>query len=656
MAEIEKVLKKVSEGVEVFESIFEKIQTAGAAAQKEKLEGDLKKEIKKLQRYRDQIKTWIASNEIKDKKALLDNRRLIESQMEKFKACEKELKTKAFSKEGLQAATKIDPLEREKGELCHWVSETVDKLSTQVDLFEAEAEVLQGAVKKARKPDSSKVERLAKIEHSVERHKHHMSKLEIVLRMLENGDLPVESVKNIRDDVNFYADSNEDPEFEEDEGIYDDLNLVEPEAYGLNADDDSSSDSDEDSSSLTTTKEREKHPAKEKEKEVEEKKKVVKEKELVAEPEIAATSPSKVAKTSTTTRPHGDEHLFLKSFPNMPRSLYTATAVPVPTATASTPLATAKTANKLPATPRSGTIPVTTMQPPPRMNSESSATPPSQRYSAAASGVTDGRPASATGIHGSSGMVLNSFAGTASVTAEPGSISTLPATAGSSSTTTSSPVSQSATVSPAAPPSTWASSETATKAPTATKSTTDAAVKEEATTPASEGLPQSLADLVSSFENYKDRSQNGKEDPIFFQRMLETSFQFAPESFDSEKPKQYMPKTPYPTPSYYPSTPLAAFDNPAIFEKLDIDTLFFIFYYQQGTCQQFLAAKELKRQSWRFHKKYLTWFQRHEEPKAITDEYEQGTYIYFDYEGTWCQRKKNDFRFDYKWLEDDTSV
>lgn len=71
---------------------------------------------------------------------------------------------------------------------------------------------------------------------------------------------------------------------------------------------------------------------------------------------------------------------------------------------------------------------------------------------------------------------------------------------------------------------------------------------------------------------------------------------------------------------------------------------------------RYLAAKELKKQSWRFHKKYLTWFQRHEEPKTITDDYEQGTYIYFDYEGAWCQRKKTDFRFEYKFLEDSELV
>jgi CCR4-NOT transcriptional regulation complex NOT5 subunit len=47
--------------------------------QKEKSETDLKSQIKKLQRLRDQIKTWVASNDIKDKSALLENRRLIET-------------------------------------------------------------------------------------------------------------------------------------------------------------------------------------------------------------------------------------------------------------------------------------------------------------------------------------------------------------------------------------------------------------------------------------------------------------------------------------------------------------------------------------------------------------------------------------------------
>lgn len=42
----------------------------------------------------------------------------------------------------------------------------------------------------------------------------------------------------------------------------------------------------------------------------------------------------------------------------------------------------------------------------------------------------------------------------------------------------------------------------------------------------------------------------------------------------------------------------------------------------QGTKAQYMAAKALKKLSWRFHTKYMTWFQRLEEPNTITDDYE----------------------------------
>ena len=37
----------------------------------------------------------------------------------------------------------------------------------------------------------------------------------------------------------------------------------------------------------------------------------------------------------------------------------------------------------------------------------------------------------------------------------------------------------------------------------------------------------------------------------------------------------------------------------------------------------FISRQALKKQSWRFHTKYMMWFQRHEEPKIINDEFEQ---------------------------------
>jgi len=77
--EVDKCFKKVQEGVAEFDSIYEKIEQSNNPAQKEKLEDNLKREIKKLQRLRDQIKTWAAGNEIKDKGPLMEQRKLIET-------------------------------------------------------------------------------------------------------------------------------------------------------------------------------------------------------------------------------------------------------------------------------------------------------------------------------------------------------------------------------------------------------------------------------------------------------------------------------------------------------------------------------------------------------------------------------------------------
>ena len=112
--------------------------------------------------------------------------------------------------------------------------------------------------------------------------------------------------------------------------------------------------------------------------------------------------------------------------------------------------------------------------------------------------------------------------------------------------------------------------------------------------------------------------------------MLESAFLHMPHPSDSERLRPYLPRNPCLTPSYYPQLPPTGSDEIDFFLRLSTETLFFIFYYMEGTKAQYLAAKALKRQSWRFHTKYLMWFQRHEEPKIINDEYEQvSTYLKF---------------------------
>jgi len=58
----------------------------------------------------------------------------------------------------------------------------------------------------------------------------------------------------------------------------------------------------------------------------------------------------------------------------------------------------------------------------------------------------------------------------------------------------------------------------------------------------------------------------------------------------------------------FPTVPL--FNRRDNFSNFDLDTLFFAFYYQQGTQQQYLAAVELKKRNWKFVKKFETWFKK----------------------------------------------
>ncbi|KAJ6697279.1 hypothetical protein OIU85_003630 [Salix viminalis] len=138
--------------------------------------------------------------------------------------------------------------------------------------------------------------------------------------------------------------------------------------------------------------------------------------------------------------------------------------------------------------------------------------------------------------------------------------------------------------------------------------------------------------------------------------MLEAAYHKLPQPKDSERARSYIPRHPAATPSSYPQVQAPMASNPAFWERLSMDS---VGTDTLNTYQQYLAAKELKKQSWRYHRKYNTWFQRHEEPKVTTDEYEQGTYVYFDFhvgnedKQGWCQRIKTEFTFQYNYLEDE---
>ena len=128
--------------------------------------------------------------------------------MEKFKACEKEMKTKAFSKEGLTAATKLDPKAQEKIEATAWIQSQVEELQIQIEQSEAEIETLQGGGKRKGKSASAATERLEELEHLNGRRGWHVNRLELIMRLLDNGSLAVDKVRDLQEDVTYFVDSN----------------------------------------------------------------------------------------------------------------------------------------------------------------------------------------------------------------------------------------------------------------------------------------------------------------------------------------------------------------------------------------------------------------------------------------------------------------
>ncbi|PBP19668.1 CCR4-NOT transcription complex, partial [Diplocarpon rosae] len=646
--EIDKCFKKVDEGVIEFDTIYEKIEQSGNAAQKDKLEDNLKREIKKLQRLRDQIKTWAAGNDIKDKGPLLDKRKLIETKMENFKAVEKAMKTKAYSKEGLSAAAKLDPKERAKSEACDFLSTAVDDLERQIETLEAEGESIQATMKKG-KNHSSKADRMAEIERLTERHRWHQGKLELIKRSLENGGVETEQVNDLEESIKYYVTDGMSEDYMEDETMYDDLNLQEDEDnYGMNNDNDRVSSQDTQSVQDDTP-------------ELEARSNSIPGKPKAApEPPVAAARrPSTQLKSPLPSL--AALHTPLTSNSNGANNHMKPAAVPT-----RAPGETLKYASAAAAAAASDKMGIAPLPPPPESlpppNTSSGHPPlPSHRRTSVTASPTAvySQPAS---VH-QTPVTRSSVPASSHVSDTPGSSQTKsPALSASSipPSTTRHVSEQPESVRPGpsrGSPGKAATVLQATENPKAVPRSTNGVTngtKRGRSDDRNESifhLPSGLEDLLQSFDGTLRRATAPQSQSS--QRMLTTSLSTCPDTLDGLPPRNYKPKNPVRTPAYYPQEMNPCFDDARLYSRIDPDTLFYVFYYKQETHQQYLAAKALKDQSWRFHKQYQTWFQRHEEPKTITEEFEQGTYRFFDYESTWMNRRKADFKFAYKFLEDD---
>ncbi|KAM7340446.1 hypothetical protein ACRRTK_001061 [Alexandromys fortis] len=756
--EIDRCLKKVSEGVEQFEDIWQKLHNAANANQKEKYEADLKKEIKKLQRLRDQIKTWVASNEIKDKRQLIENRKLIETQMERFKVVERETKTKAYSKEGLGLAQKVDPAQKEKEEVGQWLTNTIDTLNMQVDQFESEVESLSVQTRKKKGDKDQKQDRIEGLKRHIEKHRYHVRMLETILRMLDNDSILVDAIRKIKDDVEYYVDSSQDPDFEENEFLYDDLDLEDiPQALVATSPPSHSHMEDEifNQSSSTPTSTTSSSP-------------------IPPSPANCTTENSEDDKkrgrstdseVSQSPAKNGSKPVHSNQHPQSPAvpPTYPSGPPPATSALSSTP---GNNGASTPAAPPSALGPKASPAPshnsgtpapyaqavaPPNASGPSTAQPrpPSAQPSGGSGGGSGGSSSNSNSGTGGGAGKQNGATSYSSVVADSPAEVALSSSGGSSASSQA----LGPTSGPHNPaPST--SKESSTAAPTGAgnvasgsgnnsggpsllvplpvnppSSPTPSFSEAKAAGTLLNGPPQfsstpeiKAPEPLSSLKSMAERAaiSSGIEDPVptlhlterdiilsstsapptsaqpplqlsevniplslgvcplgpvsltkeqlYQQAMEEAAWHHMPHPSDSERIRQYLPRNPCPTPPYHHQMPPPHSDTVEFYQRLSTETLFFIFYYLEGTKAQYLAAKALKKQSWRFHTKYMMWFQRHEEPKTITDEFEQisapllvhslttffpgqGTYIYFDYE-KWGQRKKEGFTFEYRYLED----
>ncbi|XP_058503569.1 CCR4-NOT transcription complex subunit 3a isoform X2 [Solea solea] len=877
--EIDRCLKKVAEGVEQFEDIWQKLHNAANANQKEKYEADLKKEIKKLQRLRDQIKTWVASNEIKDKRQLVENRKLIETQMERFKVVERETKTKAYSKEGLGLAQKVDPAQREKEETGQWLTNTIDTLNMQVDQFESEVESLSVQTRK-KKGDKEKQDRIEELKRLIERHRFHIRMLETILRMLDNDSVPVDSIQKIKDDVDYYIDSSQDPDFEENEFLYDDLDLEDipaalvatsPSGQG-NMEDEMYLHSSSTPTSTTSSSPIPPSPATCTASPVKNgtpsllssfsssatsgsssSSSLVSMASVVGGITPVPTGSSLIGSFSSAVQQHQHQpaqqqqpsqppnqppqqqqqppqtkpSVSSNNTPSLPSNPLLPTSIAPSLLTPSTPSSAApnsqsqttpgptltsslglglglglskgsltgtSSANQIPGLGLGGhSTSLNTMA---GLLSGSTPAPYAQAAASGGLGLSSTTQSSisvesSTSIptSGSSGVTTNG-AGTGlgllgsspSHSSLSGSIlSLVPGQSGASGSSQLPPSTVSTTsavaammggnggnigvvggvgvnAAPARPPSglkqngstsysavvAECSTESVLSTPSHSQSSQPSSLSSSTSQPMDNGpslissitLPPSSpspsfsdstpggGSLLNGPHSYTQASEGHKapeplsslkamaeraalgsgldgeipnlhltdrdifssssaapgtpaapqqsvsevsippslgvcplgptplpKDQLYQQAMQESAWTHMPHPSDSERIRQYLMRNPCPTLPFHHQVPPHHSDSIEFYQRLSTETLFFIFYYLEGTKAQYLSAKALKKQSWRFHTKYMMWFQRHEEPKTITDEFEQGTYIYFDYE-KWGQRKKEGFTFEYRYLED----
>ncbi|AYU79528.1 Not1 N-terminal domain, CCR4-Not complex component/NOT2 / NOT3 / NOT5 family, putative [Leishmania donovani] len=623
--EADRLLKKVNEGLDAYDELHEKLANAPNASAKERLEGDLKRELKKLQRHREAMKSFMQNDDYKEKTKMQVSRKKIEERMETFRAIEREMKTKAFSNEGLASAA----LERADSATEQWLKDAIEEGRKKIELLEYEVQKANnGRVRRGKQQQKSEYQiRLENLQT-------HFFKWESLLRMVNNEELDTDEVDDLQEPIQKVLEDDVDLEVMEDMSIYDSFDIPEPKAKPVVPFDVSDYEDKKVQSPKTTAKA--KTPTS----------------TVQAKPSPFITSPKETAASST----------------------------PVPSSTQQPALAQTPQQLLPPTASSPADDDIGEEEPVPEWMDDDMDT---------ANDDTFGDDAM------SGGFTIGSLAEMASATSKVTQDweksqkpigSPEPKTVKVTDSGHGAPEEKPKPTPPAAAPTpnAWerraaeqqsrqkaqqqqqqkqapdAASPVAPFGPVA--ATAEASAPEAVTTsliaPAAAKSPSTPVGSVDTdpsqpFPPIPGAAPGSKFTPKKIHELLDMSLGNLPHTLDVQRQRPYEPPNAIDAIPYFPQEVLPVLSNKDVYHQMDLDTLFFIFYYHQKSYQQYFAAKELKARSYRYHTKQQRWYQRLERPQTTTETEERGSYTFFDFEDKWDHDRIDDFLFEYKYLENE---
>ncbi|KAG5421255.1 NOT5 [Candida metapsilosis] len=576
--EFDKVNKKIAEGLAAFDDTKEKMQSCEVPSQRDKLENDLKKELKKLQRSRDQLKIWLGDSSIKlDKSLLQENRTKIEHSMDIFKELEKSSKIKQFSNEGLELQREAKKSSRfgdvEKlQEACDYISGVIESLNNQNEELDQELDSLGAQSKK--KGGYSVQSSIEDIKYKIDRNNTHIEKLEEVLENLEGDRLDPAKIDDIKDDLDYYVEMNQDEDYVEYDEFYDQLEVADDEDEELEVEGSLAQMAAE-------SFEEEERKRLELQQLGQQQSEATRASQSSASSSVAPHSQAKSGSVSSSSDAHLHGHA-----PSSTKAEANGT-------TSTTPVKKVKQMNVVPAPPP----PITSA------NSYSSAIKAAQSAS-----TTDSNSAPVPNLASSSNNTPKANNNVPLATALGSSASGTPSKA---------------------PPPGFGQPLASVRSSSASPLTSESIVndvdqkatqqlKKKLSNPSQTSLVSNYdSGLGDSFNLLMNIANSRLNDPLPIQsigNLLETSLLNCPDSFDAEKPRQYVPLNVHPSSIDYPQEPMFELNSAHYMQKFDDDTLFFCFYYSEGidNFAKYNAANELTSRGWVFNTEIGQWFSKKE--------------------------------------------